>query len=287
VPSPDITRRTAVTAALALAATAASTTDASADPYNPNGASIARAVAEGAPAEGWVEDPNVTPSWDGDLATWNLREIEARQNERDRYVIASLAALRRDLAPTTSTVKIMCVGDSITTGAGSTDGTGYRWWLTDLLAQRHTAPTYNLQAYSGQTLRFVAPLALAALPAAQPNIVLVHLGTNDAMQNDLADWQNRYVAFIDQILASSPTVRVACARIQYGRDTTVASREQQINGYIDNVVAARTAGGRVVSADMTVVPQRWTVDGIHPLDTGYERMAWQWAAAIGAWLPTA
>jgi lysophospholipase L1-like esterase len=247
-------------------------------PYSPD---TARAVAIGATAAGYVEYTNLGS--DDEAATHNLQEMERRLTALGLYLRDSLASQRP--APAHA-IKIMCVGDSITDGAGSTDSQGYRPWLTDLLGQRGTSPAYSLQAYSGQTLRFVAPLALAALPTAQPDVVLVHLGTNDAMQNDMTDWQNRYATFVDQVLASSPTVRVACARIQYGRNTTVAAREQQINGYIDNVVTARTAGGRVVAADMTVVPQRWTEDGIHPIDAGYMRMAQQWTAALGPWLPT-
>jgi len=246
-------------------------------PYSPD---TVRAIAIGATAAGYVEYTNLGA--DDEAATHNLQETERRLTALALYLRDSITQLRT--APT-HTSRIMCVGDSITVGAGSTDSNGYRTWLTDLLAQRNTAPTYTVQAYSGQTLRFVAPLAIAALPAALPDIVLIDLGTNDAAQNDMSDWQTRYASLVDQILASSPTVRVACARIQLGRDTTVASREQTINGYIDAVVAGHQSGGRVAAADMTVISQRWTEDGIHPMDAGYMRMAQQWTAAIAQWLP--
>jgi lysophospholipase L1-like esterase len=252
-----------------------------ASPYSPD---TARAIAIGATAAGYVE--YVSPASDDEAAAHNLQQMEQRLTAFALYQRDSLAALRRTLGLTPTTgVRVLCVGDSITDGAGSTDGTGYRTWLTDLLDQRRAAPTYSLQAYPGQTLRYVAPRAIAALPTARPDLVLVHLGTNCAMQNDLTDWQARYADLVDQTLASSPTVRVACARIQYSRNTTVAAREQQINGYIDAVVAARVAGGRVVTADMTGLQARWTEDGVHPMDAGYMHMAQQWAAAIGPWLP--
>jgi lysophospholipase L1-like esterase len=246
---------------------------------------VPAALALGYTQDGWIERTGGTA--DDLVASYNLAAIEQRAallalDQRD-----NIAALRRDLTlPPIGSARVFCVGDSITSGAGSTDGQGYRPWLSDLLARRHITTTLGVCAYPGQTLRYVAPIALAALPAEHPDIVLVHLGTNCAMQNDMADWQGRYGAFIDQILASSPTVRIACARIAIGRDLTVAARENTINSAVDAVVAARQAGGRVTSADMTVVPQRWTYDGIHPLDAGYLRMAQQWTTAINAWLPT-
>jgi lysophospholipase L1-like esterase len=251
-------------------------------PYSP---STAQALAVGATEEGWVESSGV--GWDGFVASYNLRAVEQRLTILAEDLRDNIAALRRDLAiPSVGNVKLFCVGDSITAGALTVDGIGYRSWLAEALARRHITSQTPTCAYPGQTLRYVAPKALAQLPAVQPDIVLVHLGTNCAMQNDLADWQNRLGAFVDQILASSPAVRVAVARISLGRDTTVAGRENTINGYVDAVVAARQASGRVASADMTVVDQRWTDDGIHPLDAGHLRIAQQWLTAISPWLPS-
>jgi len=249
-------------------------------PYSPG---TARALAMGASEFGYIE--GTSPTWDDEVVTWNLKSVEERltvlaMDQRD-----NLAALRADLKPTTGTIKIMCVGDSITSGAGSSDGTGYRPWLADLVARRHTSAALSVCAYPGQTLRYVAPIAIGQLPTDQPDIVLVHLGTNDAMQGDTADFQTRYGQFIDQILASSPTVRVACARINLSRPTTLSATESTLNTAIDAAVSARKSTGRVVSADMTGIPYRWTGDGVHPLDAGYLRMAQQWTAAIAPWLP--
>src|SRR5689334_17433817 len=195
---------------------------------------------------------------------------------------ATVATLR----PTpTRTTRILCVGDSITLGAGSTDGTGYRRYLTELLGRRGIAPTYTMQAYGGQTLRYVAPRAIDAIPAANPNIMLVHLGTNDAVQPDLTDWQTRIGNLIDQALAASPTLHICIAKIQYSRNTGAITNEQTINAAITAAVNARTTTGRVTTADMTGIPARWTEDGIHPGNTAYNDMAHRWHNAIEGWLP--
>jgi lysophospholipase L1-like esterase len=263
-------------------------------PYSPD---TACATAIGATSAGWVRDTDVT--WDGALDSYNLRSIEQRGAVMAAFLRDSVAALRAVLAPPTATVKIMCVGDSITVGTGSTatgqmdaygngiGGQGYRPWLVDLLAQRRIAAPLTVVAQGGQTLRTMTPPTLAALPTAQPDIVLIYLGTNDiGAANDAGtDWQSRYASLVDQILASSPTVRVVCGRLAHYRDPGMISRADTLNGWIDNVVAARQAGGRVVSADMSVLTGMWTSDGTHPLDAAYVVMAQQWAAAITPWLP--
>jgi lysophospholipase L1-like esterase len=262
-------------------------------PYSPD---TACATAIGATSAGWCRESDVT--WDDALDAYNTRSVEQRSAAMAAFQRDSIAALRAVLAPPTATVRIMCAGDSITVGTGSTSagqmdawgngigGTGYRPWLVDLLAQRRIAAPLTVVAQGGQTVRTMTPPILAALPTAQPDIVLLHLGTNDAgAANDLTDWQTRYASLVDQILASSPTVKVACARLAHYRSPGLAANVAQVNGWIDNVVAARQAAGRVTSADMSVLTGMWTSDGTHPLDAAYVVMAQQWAAAITPWLP--
>ncbi len=255
-------------------------------PYSLYSPATAQALAAGATDAGWVETTGV--EWDGPVAAYNNMVVEQRASLLALDLRDNIAALRRDLGiPSIGAVRILAVGDSITVGYGSLDGGGYQAWLTDLLARRHITAQITTVAEGGRTLRQMAPPALAALPTARPDIVLVALGTNDAGQNDLVDWQTRMGTFVDQILASSPTVRVAVARIALSRPQALAGVEATINTYIDAVVAARRPSGRVTSADMTVIPQRWNdVEGIHPTDPAYLRMAQQWTAAITPWLPT-
>lgn len=274
-------RRAAIIAALTTAATTLNTTHANAyttaTDYDPN---VSRALAIGATDAGWTEYSG--PTTDNETATHNLQALERRLQHMLDNLLDAITTLR----PTpTHTIRILCVGDSITYGFGSTDMQGYRRYLTDLLGRRSTAPTYTIQAYPGQTLRYVAPRAIAALPTANPDIVLIHLGTNDAAQNDLTDWQTRLGDLLDQTLASSPTIRICVARISYVRDLTVAARQQQINTWIDAAVTARAGTGRIVTADLTPISARDTEDGIHPMNAAYSDMAHRWHNAIEEWLP--
>jgi lysophospholipase L1-like esterase len=259
-------------------------------PYGPYGLyspATAQALAAGASDADWVEKSGV--DWDGPVASYNNRAITERNDILALDLRDNLAAHRRDQnIPSIGTVRILAGGDSITAGYGSLDGGGYQAWLTDILARRHITAQITTVAEPSRTLRYMAPLILAALPTAQPDVVLINLGTNCAGQNDLADWQARMGTFVDQILASSPTVKVAVARIALSRPQALAAAEATINTYVDAVVAARRPSGRVVSADMVAaVPHRWCdIEGIHPTDPGYLRMAQQWTAAINPWLPT-
>jgi lysophospholipase L1-like esterase len=270
-----MTRRAAITATAAFGATLLAAADAAA--YDP---STARANAIGATEAGWVEA--TAPAWDDEVSRWNLREVEARLTALAIDLRDNIATLRP--APT-RTIKIMCVGDSITAGYGSTDGHGYQTWLIDLLHRRGIHPTITTIAYPGQTLRYVAPYAIAALATAQPDIVLTHLGTNDAAQGDTADFQNRYGTFIDQILASSPSVKVCAARTGYVQNPPVAAIQVTLNTAIAAAVASRQATGRVTAADHTGTPARWTTDTVHPGDAAYLLTTQAWLTAIEGWLP--
>src|SRR5690242_8955752 len=284
-------RRAAILAALTAAATALTTRQANALPPTPTNAyddNAVRAITGGLTDAGYVEY-TTTPT-DDIAATHNLTQLEQRiQYMLDDNLDAIASPPPTPTPPTpptpTRTTRILCVGDSITLGTGSTDGTGYRRYLTDLLGRRGIAPTYTMQAYGGQTLRYVAPRAIDAIPAANPNIMLVHLGTNDAVQPDLTDWQTRIGNLIDQALAASPTLHICIAKIQYSRNTGAITNEQTINAAITAAVNARTTTGRDTTADMTGIPARWTEDGIHPGNTAYNDMPHRWLDAIEGWLP--
>jgi len=251
-------------------------------------ASSQRAGAIGASYDGYV-DQNPDPN-DDDLATHNRKRSEERVMWMLRDVMANIAALRQDMAITSKgTVKVLTLGDSITVGYASQDGLGFRSFLPDLLKRQHIVPVMSTWSGPGWTIGNLQPGVAAALTASSPDIVLLNIGTNDASQGLLSTFQAAYGSLVDQILASSTTVKVVCARVATSRgsagNNTLPNNEATINGYIDAVVSARTSGGRVASADMTPVPSQWTDNGIHPLDAGYLRMAQIYLAAMQAWLP--
>ncbi|MFE2911258.1 SGNH/GDSL hydrolase family protein [Kitasatospora indigofera] len=241
-------------------------------------------VAIGADKQGLAE--YVGPSWDDDLAAYNLREAERRASLVGLYLRDTLTTVLQHLGiAEAGIVDILAAGDSITVGTGSTDGTGYRGWLPSILARQGVTPRFTVVAEGGRTMREMTPAILAALPTAKPSIVILAFGTNDAAQPDLTDWAGRCGTLVDQILASDPKVRVVVVRPALSRATWLANGEATVDAAVDQVVASRRAGGRVVSADLTAVPARMLSDGVHPFDSGYLLMAEVLAAAITPWLP--
>lgn len=207
---------------------------------------------------------------------------------------ATRALIRQAHAITPAPLKILALGDSITDGLNSADGTGYRNHLVDLLDQRGINATVVNGGVGGITLTGLAP-TVAPLLAANPDtaIVVLAIGTNDAATSDTATWQTRYGNLVDQILATNATVKVCCARITLTDPTfspTTASvldpAEVTLNTWVDAVVAARLAGGRVVKADLSTIPSQWLQNGgLHPGDAAYLRMANLFLKAITPWLP--
>lgn len=220
------------------------------------------------------------------------RDMIRRANDQDlRQRLRTLAGI-----PPTP-LGLIAVGDSLTAGDNSADATGYRGHLIELLDRLdRTAMIDHSAAVDGARLSDIAPLVPGVLAANPAPIVLLLVGTNDASaqsQGLAPDWSTfptRYAALVDEILAAGR--QVACGRIPLpdpgspllvGRSAAVIANCQQVNTWVDQVVAART--GAVVAAGMSVLPASWLLDrGWHPGDTGYLRMAKIWLDAIGEWL---
>jgi lysophospholipase L1-like esterase len=230
-------------------------------------------------------DPNATYPLMPNYQRQELYAVDRRDAQR------SLRALLRQVAGgSTTPLKVMAAGDSITVGGNSVDGTGYRGYLSDLLDRRDINATITVAGGNGIGLTAVASAVTAALPTVQPAVVLLNVGTNDAYGPPGAPWNTAYIQLVDAILASSPTVKLAMAKLTLTDSIWnggMAANEQTINGYIGAAYSARQSGGRVALADMSVIPSAWLSDGpgLHPGDAGYLRMARIWAAAITPWLP--
>jgi acyl-CoA thioesterase-1 len=81
---------------------------------------------------------------------------------------------------TAARIKVACVGDSITLGNSKAPETAYPAQLQGLLGDRYQVENYGV---GGRTLlRKKDPLALGRALKAQPDVVVIMLGTNDARQ---------------------------------------------------------------------------------------------------------
>ena len=218
--------------------------------------------------------------------------------------------------PTTgSPCKILPFGDSITRGVKSSDDAGYRSQLFKLIVAAKQKVTFTGSltngptTVSGQTFprmheghpgwtidpgynmissSYGGISSLVPSPAlnGNPNIILLHIGTNDLFARDTANMSTRLEALIDKIAANAPSALIVLAQIT-PRGTTDAALTTY-NSRIPGIVQSHAAKGQhIIGVDMSKlpVPSDLNSDGTHPNDQGYAYMAGIWYAAIKDLLP--
>ncbi|MFD9335394.1 FG-GAP-like repeat-containing protein [Streptomyces sp. NPDC060028] len=191
--------------------------------------------------------------------------------------------------PAPPLVRIMPLGDSITAGANSSTGAGYRAPLWDLMAgQSRYTPDFvgsgsfggvadgDNEGHSGWTIDDVRRNIDGWQAAADPDVVLLHLGINDLHNNhaDPEEAARRLSSLVDRVLANRPGVSV----IVQGLLTDTTGFEQQtrvFNAVIQGEESARRGRGERFRY---VEPPRLDVaaelpDHLHPNDAGYRKMA--------------
>ncbi len=116
-----------------------------------------------------------------------------------------------------------------------------------------------------------------------PNIVLVHLGTND-FRGDIAGAPDRLGKLIDHVVADAPDALVVVASVIPFPSGGAAVNT--FNKAIPDVVKKRAdAGKHVIFLDMfSALTSSDLSDGVHPNEGGYEKMAVAWYGAIKKYL---
>jgi len=114
-------------------------------------------------------------------------------------------------------VKLACVGDSITQGAGAENGSSYPSQLQELLGDKWKVTNYGL---SGRTLMdsgdvpYMKESAYKEALASEPDVVLIMLGTNDTKPQNWdkkADFVPDYTKMVKsfQVLKSNPKIWIS------------------------------------------------------------------------------
>ncbi|MCD9140579.1 GDSL-type esterase/lipase family protein, partial [Streptomyces albireticuli] len=182
---------------------------------------------------------------------------------------------------------VMPLGDSITHGAGSSNGAGYRDDLWSQLAP-HTG---NLdfvgslrngklsdpdhEGHWGWKIGGLSANIDRWLPAAKPNTVLLHIGTNDMHDDYQVDTAPRRLGeLVDKITSAAPDMTVLVSSLVPSADAGTQQRIEKFNAVIPQLVAERQAKGRHVGfVDMGAVTTQDLDDDLHPKDSGYVKMA--------------
>jgi len=201
--------------------------------------------------------------------------------------------------PASAPCKILPLGDSITDGIGFSGG--YRVELFSLaLADDHdityvggsmngpqmvdgvTFPRAH-EGHSGWTISQIDGIVPSPALGPDPNIILLHIGTNDMYQG-ASGATDRLETLVDAILADQPNSLLVVSNIipfpgASGAVTT-------FNAAVPGIVSERAAAGKhILFVDQFMgFPTSELGDGVHPNQAGYERMARKWYEAISSYL---
>lgn len=194
----------------------------------------------------------------------------------------------------------MPLGASITYGQASTTGCGYRCDLgTQLVSggnvvnfvgsRQHGAGAgaadVDVEGWPGFRIDQVHAKARDAVPRTKPNVVLINVGTNDAVQNrNVSSAGERMAALVEDVLAWSPRATVVLSTLLVNRKVATERNVRRINEQLGAVAEGMRAGGRRVwLVDMhgdegPVLGD--LADDTHPNDAGYRKMANVWFVGL-------
>ncbi|KAH7123460.1 SGNH hydrolase-type esterase domain-containing protein [Dactylonectria estremocensis] len=194
-------------------------------------------------------------------------------------------------------LRLMPLGGSVTYGVGSSDGNGYRKVLLDMLLSSNcrvsfvgsrrsgTMSNNDNEGWRGYRLDQIETKARISVATSLPNVFTINAGSNDCIQNhQLQDFGKRMGNMLEYLWQNSPSSTIILSTLLVSADKEVSSRVLFVNDQIRELAKFKAAAQkRIVLADMHSPngPQVGDlVDGIHPDDVGYEKMANIWLASI-------
>lgn len=193
-------------------------------------------------------------------------------------------------------VKIMPLGDSITFGTRDPSYGGYRHLLWTLLKNdgykiafvgsgksgKASTPDSDNEGHPGWTISQIKNGIDSDdwLETYKPDIILLHIGTNDIRQGNAASAPENLSTLLDDILARVLQTHVIVAQVIPFRRGPERGH-QSYNAAIPGIVASK--GSRVSMVDMqNILSKGDYADGLHPNADGYDKMARAWEPAIRA-----
>src|SRR5256885_15116570 len=212
-------------------------------------------------------------------------------------VVAAVVALQTSVASAESNggVRVSPLGDSITDGAQVPGGYRTGLWQRftaggfreDFVGSLFNGPStlgdHDHEGHSGWRIDQIDANIVGWLRNTTPHTVLLHIGTNDVLQNfNLSGAPARLSTLIDHITATVPTAEVFVATIiplaNAGQEANVRTYNAAIPGVVQSKI---NAGRHVHLVDMhSALTTADLADGVHPNATGYDKMATTWFTAL-------
>jgi lysophospholipase L1-like esterase len=192
-------------------------------------------------------------------------------------------------------VRVMPLGDSITEGTQVPGGYRIGLWqrmaaggyTVDFVGSQFNGPStlgdHDHEGHPGWRIDQIDANINGWLAATNPRTLLLHIGTNDILQNyNVSGAPSRLSALIDRITAAAPAADVFVATIIPLANAGQESAARTFNAAVPGIVQSKvTAGRRVHLVDMhSALTTADLIDGIHPTATGYGKMAATWYSAL-------
>lgn len=117
----------------------------------------------------------------------------------------------------------------------------------------------------------------------QPDVVLLHIGTNDVLHGDVAAAPARLRTLLGHIVSAAPHAQVYVAQIIPLRVRRLDALVRRYNRDVARIVATDARAGtrmRLVDMHSAMRPSDLLTDGIHPNGGGFSKMAARWYAAL-------
>jgi hypothetical protein len=142
-------------------------------------------------------------------------------------------------------------------------------------------PDREHEGHKGWTIRQLAARVDGWLTTYEPDVILLHIGTNDMVRNvPDAKWQ--LAGLLDQIEAIRPDAEVFVAKIiglaDYADVASQNERTAVFNRGVERLVSGR--GDRFHLVDQSGIHGIDMFNREHPNDYGYAQIAWNWYRAM-------
>ncbi|KAL7788379.1 carbohydrate esterase family 3 protein [Trichoderma ceciliae] len=190
-------------------------------------------------------------------------------------------------------LRLMPLGGSITYGVGSSDRNGYRKLLHDMLTsdgyvvkmvgsrRSGTMPNNQNEGWRGFTIDQIKRKACESTPLLFPNLITINAGSNDCLQNlEIGEIGKRIDMILEYVWHASPGSTIILSTLLPNLDKTTEQRVLQSNAQFKELALQKSIQRkRIILVDMHGADgpnESDLVDGTHPSDLGYQKMANLW-----------
>lgn len=203
-------------------------------------------------------------------------------------------------------VRVMCVGDSITSGVGAVQQSGgykydlFQKYLDDGANVNFVGPNSLGNEYgkgsghagnSGWRIDQVASNIESWMYNYGPQVILLMIGTNDVLQDNeennlFAGAPERMEALVDQILEMNPDIQLYVATVTPLDNASNEAKVRQYNEFLTTMLPTKGENVHLVNMHDALTLADISEDHTHPNDSGYIKIAQTWFDATHEMIKT-